>query len=441
MWRLGASHSRATERSLHAIANLFAADCAGKGLPPGPHAMTVATPAAAEDKRGSPLEVLAAFARLGVSSFGGPIAHLGYFRAEFVERRRWLDERAYADLVALCQFLPGPASSQVGFSLGLMRAGYLGGLAAWLGFTLPSAVLLVAFAYGASALNGSLGAGLLHGLKLMAVAVVAQAALGMARALAPDRPRASIAILALIVTAISPASLAQIGAIVLGGVAGLLFCRSEPREASAPAALPMSRGMGVVFLGLYVLLLALSFAPARDDALALFSAFYRSGALVFGGGHVVLPLLRSAVVAPGWVSDGAFLAGYGAAQAAPGPLFTFAAYLGAVAHAPPGGGAGAALALVAIFIPGLLALMAALPFWRDLSGRQSARAAMAGINAAVVGLLGAALYNPVFVSAVQSPADFAIAAAGFVLLVAWRAPPLVVVALTAAAGLAMAAIG
>jgi chromate transporter len=402
----------------------------------------IATPAVtpADRRAGSPLEVLTAFARLGVSSFGGPIAHLGYFRAEFVERRRWLDERAYADLVALCQFLPGPASSQVGFSLGLMRAGYLGGLAAWLGFTLPSAIVLVAFAYGASALSGPLGAGLLHGLKLVAVAIVAQAVLGMARTLTPDKPRASIAAVALIVMAISPASLAQVGAIVLGGLAGLVFCRGETHEAPEPAAFPISRRMGLLFLSLYVLLLALSFAPARDDALALFSAFYRSGALVFGGGHVVLPLLRSAVVAPGWVSDGAFLAGYGAAQAVPGPLFTFSAYLGAVAHVPPGGLAGAALALVAIFIPGLVALMAALPFWRDLSGRRSARAAMAGINAAVVGLLGAALYNPVFVSAVQSPIDFAIAAAGFVLLVVWRAPPLIVVALSAIAGLGLAAL-
>jgi chromate transporter len=403
--------------------------------------MTATAPAAIRNKRGSPLEVLRAFARLGVSSFGGPIAHLGYFRAEFVVRRRWLDERAYADLVALCQFLPGPASSQVGFSLGLMRAGYLGGLAAWLGFTLPSAIILVAFAYGASALNGPLGAGLLHGLKLVAVAIVAQAVLGMARTLAPDKPRASIAALALIVTAISPASLAQIGAIVLGGAAGLAFCRSGAHEASAPVDFPISPRMGLVFLGLYLLLLALSFTPMREDAFALFSAFYRSGALVFGGGHVVLPLLQSAVVARGWVGGGDFLAGYGAAQAVPGPLFTFAAYLGAVAHVPPGGVAGAALALVAIFIPGLLALMAALPFWRDLSSQQSARAAMAGINAAVVGLLGAALYNPVFVSAVQNSIDFAIAAAGFVLLVVWRTPPLIVVALTAAAGLGIAAIG
>ncbi|HLH51214.1 MAG TPA: chromate efflux transporter, partial [Roseiarcus sp.] len=372
--------------------------------------------------------------RLGVSSFGGPIAHLGYFRQEFVVRRRWLDERAFADLVALCQFLPGPASSQVGFSLGLMRAGYRGGLAAWLGFTLPSAILLVLFAYGASVLKGAAGEGLLHGLKLVAVAIVAQAVLGMARTLCPDKERAAIAALALILVSVAPGSLGQVGAIILGGLAGLAFCRGETREAPEPSAFPITRRMGLVFLVLFFVLLALAFTPAQG-ALALAGAFYRSGALVFGGGHVVLPLLRSAVVAPGWVADGAFLAGYGAAQAVPGPLFTFSAYLGAVAQVPPGGIAGAALALVSIFVPGLLALMAALPFWRNLSGRQTARAAMAGINAVVVGLLGAALYNPVFVSAVQSPADFAIAAAGFVLLAAWRAPPLLVVALCAAAGL------
>jgi chromate transporter len=405
----------------------------------GRRAMTVA----ARDKSspGSQLEVLRAFARLGVSSFGGPIAHLGYFHEEFVVRRRWLDERAYADLVALCQFLPGPASSQVGFSLGLMRAGYLGGLAAWFGFTLPSAVILVAFAYGATALRGPAGDGLLRGLKLVAVAIVAQAVLGMARSLAPDRPRASIAAAALLLMALSQTSLSQVGAIALGGFAGLLFCRSEAKDAPDPAAFPISRGVALAFLGLFLVLLACSFAPARDNAFALFGAFYRSGALVFGGGHVVLPLLRSAVVAPGWVSDGAFLAGYGAAQAVPGPLFTFAAYLGAVASVPPGGVAGAALALVAIFIPGLLALMAALPFWRDLRGWPSARGAMAGVNAAVVGLLASALYSPVFTSAVRSPIDFAVAAAAFVLLVVWRAPPFIVVALTATAGLGMTAIG
>jgi chromate transporter len=389
--------------------------------------------------QGSPVEVLMAFLKLGLTSFGGPIAHLGYFRAEFVERRRWLNERAYVDLVALCQFLPGPASSQTGFAIGLMRGGYLGGLAAWIGFTTPSAVLLLLFAYGAGSIADSpLGAGLLHGLKLVAVAIVAQAVLGMARSLCPDKPRASIAALAIIMMLLVPGSLGQVGAIALGGAAGLVFCRGD---AGAPAdnfAMPVSRRMGVVCLGVFFLLLALAFVPTRDGALALFNAFYRSGALVFGGGHVVLPLLRDAVVVPGWVSDNTFLAGYGAAQAVPGPLFTFAAYLGTVAGVAPGGVAGAMIALAAIFLPGILALMGTLPFWHELRAQQGAQAAMRGINAAVVGLLGTALYNPVWTSAVLGTADFAIAVTGFVLLVVWRTPPIVVVLLSAAAGLGLA---
>ncbi len=389
---------------------------------------------------GSPLEVLLAFARLGLTCFGGPIAHIGYFRDEFVLRRRWLDEPTYADLVGLCQFLPGPASSQVGFSLGLLRGGYLGGLAAWLGFTLPSAVGLVLFAYGASSLRGPLGDGLLHGLKLVAVAIVAQAVLGMARSLCPDRPRASIATLALILMLIAPGSLSQIGAIALGAAAGLLLCRGGVAPAPADLALAVSRRLGGIFLGVFFAVLALSFVAVPDGAAALFAAFYRAGALVFGGGHVVLPLLRDAVVIPGWVSDNGFLAGYGAAQAVPGPLFTFAAYLGAVSNVAPGGVAGAAIALVAIFAPGMLVLMGTLPFWHALRARPGARAAMAGVNAAVVGLLGAALYDPVWTGAVHDPADFAIAASGFVLLVAWRAPPLLVVVLTVAAA-AVPAIG
>ena len=390
---------------------------------------------------GSPTEVLLVFARLGLSCFGGPIAHIGYFRDEFVLRRRWLDEPTYADLVGLCQFLPGPASSQVGFSLGLLRGGYLGGLAAWLGFTLPSALGLVLFAYGASSLHGPLGDGLLHGLKLVAVAIVAQAVLGMARSLCPDRPRASIATLALILMMIAPGSPSQIGAIALGGVAGLLLCRGGTAPAPADLALPVSRRLGGVFLGVFLAVLALSFVPVPDGVAALFAAFYRAGALVFGGGHVVLPLLRDAVVIPGWVSDSAFLAGYGAAQAVPGPLFTFAAYLGAVSNVAPSRVAGAAITLVAIFTPGMLVLMGTLPFWHALRARPGARAAMAGVNAAVVGLLGAALYDPVWTSAVQAPADFAIAACGFVLLVAWRAPPLLVVLLTATAAVGLSMTG
>jgi chromate transporter len=390
---------------------------------------------------GSPLEVLLIFLKLGLTSFGGPVAHLGYFRREFVVRRAWLDDRAYAELVALCQFLPGPASSQVGFAVGLMRAGYLGGLAAWAGFTLPSAAAMTLFAYGEGALKGPVGDGLLHGLKLVAVAIVAQAVIGMAQSLCPDRARATIAVLSLILMAFAPAGWAQIAIILLGALAGLIVCRQGGDVAGAVAEAPISRRMGIVFAGLYAVLLALSFVPARASVAALVAAFYRSGALVFGGGHVVLPLLRAAVVDPGWVSDSAFLSGYGAAQAVPGPLFTFAAYLGAVASVAPGGVAGAALALVAIFAPGLLLLMAALPFWNGLRARGDARAAMAGVNAAVVGLLGSALYNPVWTSAVRGPTDFAIAAAGFAALIVWRAPPLAVVVATAAASVALSLSG
>jgi len=399
-------------------------------------------PAGEARATGSPLEILRIFLRLGCTSFGGPIAHLGYFRAEFVERRRWLTEQAYADLVALSQFLPGPASSQTGFGVGLMRGGLLGALAAWTGFTLPSAVLLMLFAYGAGSIaDSTIGAGLLHGLKLVAVAIVAQAVMGMAKSLCPDRERASIATVALIVMLLVPGSIAQIGTIVAGGVAGFLLCRGEADMAADSFAMPVSRRLGLFCLVLLFVLLAIAFVPARPGALALFDAFYRSGALVFGGGHVVLPLLRNAVVAPGWVSDSTFLAGYGAAQAVPGPLFTFAAYLGAVANVSPGGIAGAAIALVAIFVPGIFCGLGTLPFWHALRARPAAQAAMRGTNAAVVGLLAAALYSPVFTSAVQSPADVAIAAAGFVLLTVWRAPPLIVVVLSALAGMGLSLLG
>lgn len=401
----------------------------------------------ASSRRGSVGEVFSAFLRLGLTSFGGPIAHLGYFRAELVERRRWLDERAYADLVGLCQFLPGPASSQVGFALGLMRGGWRGGLAAWAGFTLPSAALLVLFAYGAGSLADSVaGAGLLHGLKLVAVAVVAQAVWGMARSLCPDRERASIATVAAILVLFAPTAVGQVGAIVLGGIAGLLLSRTTTGQVADPVpeplAMPVSRRAGIACLALFMtLLIGLPVVRGLGMGISFFDAFYRSGALVFGGGHVVLPLLRDAVVTPGWVSDSAFLAGYGAAQAMPGPLFTFAAYLGTVLPGPLGGVAGAALALVAIFVPGILLLVGALPFWDALRARPRTQAAMRGVNAAVVGLLGAALYNPVWTSAVLSPADFALALLGFMLLVIWRAPPLLVVALGAAGGVGLGLIG
>jgi chromate transporter len=390
---------------------------------------------------GSPLEVLRVFLRLGLSSFGGPIAHLGYFREEFVVRRRWLDEQAFVDLVALCQFLPGPASSQVGFSIGLMRAGYRGALAAWAGFTLPSAIALVLVAYGASALRGAVGAGLLHGLKLVAVAIVAQAVWGMARTLCPDRERASIAAVAALIILFSSSSVAQIGSILLGGLGGLWLCRAAPTTATDHMTMPVSRAVGLVALTVFFgLLVGLPIAQslANSQGLALFDAFYRSGALVFGGGHVVLPLLRQAFVAPGWVSDDTFLAGYGAAQAIPGPLFTFAAYLGALVKASPHGVAGAALGLFGIFLPGILILLGTLPFWDSFRQRAGAQAMMRGVNAAVVGLLGAALYSPVWTSSVRTPGDFAVALVGFVLLMAWRAPPLVIVVISALGGIALA---
>ncbi|HXE01451.1 MAG TPA: chromate efflux transporter [Hyphomicrobium sp.] len=405
--------------------------------------MTIVTqPAAAKESgRHSPVEVLLAFLKLGLTSFGGPVAHIGYFREEFVVRRRWLDEHAYADLVGLCQFLPGPASSQVGFSIGLMRAGYLGGLAAWTGFTLPSAIALVLFAYGATLLSGPVGVGLIHGLKLVAVAIVAQAVWGMARVLCPDRERASIAVAAaLIILLFSTSPVAQIAAIALGGVAGLWLCRAELPPATGHIAVPVSRTTGFLALAVFFLLLA-GLPVLRGLGLwpgaALFEAFYRSGALVFGGGHVVLPLLREAFVTPGWISDDAFLAGYGAAQAIPGPLFSFAAYLGAVVRPSPHGLFGAALGLIGIFLPGLLILMGTLPFWDALRKRASARAVMRGVNAAVVGLLGAALYNPVWTSSVKLPGDFAIALVGFVILTVWRAPPIIVVLIGALGGIGL----
>jgi chromate transporter len=389
-------------------------------------------------REGSALEVLAAFSKLGLTSFGGPIAHIGYFREELVVRRRWLEDADYTDLVALCQFLPGPASSQVGFSLGLVRAGYLGGLAAWAGFTLPSAILMTAFAFGASALDGPIGNGILHGLKLVAVAIVAQAVWGMARSLCPDRTRASIAGIAVLILVFGASSVAQIGTIVMGGIAGWWLCRTGTTTSSKFVRVPVSRRVGGIALCLFFLLLLI--LPAMRDfsqGIGLFDAFYRSGALVFGGGHVVLPLLSSAFVAPGWVSQESFLAGYGAAQAVPGPLFSFAAYLGAAVRVLPHGVAGAALGVIGIFLPGLLVLLGALPFWDVFRQRSSAQAAMRGINAAVVGILGAALYNPLWTSAVKSPGDFAVALAGFILLVDWRAPPLLVVVLGALCGISL----
>lgn len=391
-----------------------------------------------EPPPGTLAEIFRAFLKLGLTSFGGPIAHLGYFREEFVVRRKWIDDAAYADLVALCQFLPGPASSQVGFALGVLRGnGVAGGLAAWLAFTLPSALALFAFAVAAASFSGPLADGLVHGLKLVAVAVVAQAVHGMARSLTPDRPRLAIAFAAMALAAVAGGAPAQIAAIAGGAVAGLVFCRGPGASGVGRLGCAVSRPAGLAALSLWAALLVvlplLAFA-VDSQSLRLLDSFYRAGALVFGGGHVVLPLLEAEVIAPGRVSEQAFLAGYGMAQAVPGPLFAFAAYLGAVGAAPPNGIAGAIIALVAIFLPGMLLVYATLPFWDALRQRPSAQAAIRGTNAAVVGILGAALYDPVWTGSVLSGGDFALAIGGFLLLTVWRAPSWVVVLLLAAAG-------
>ena len=381
--------------------------------------------------------IFVVFLRLGLTSFGGPIAHLGYYRTEFVERRRWLSEAAYADLVALCQLLPGPASSQVGFAVGLSRGGLLGGVAAWLGFTLPSAVAMVLFAQGAAALTGPLSAGMLHGLQVAAVAVVAQAVWSMAVSLCPDRPRATIAVVATLIVTAAPTAIGQIAAILAGAAGGAWLCREVPAaDRSARLSIPVPRSLAVAALAVFALLLIglpIAAAVSPGPALAMATAFYRAGALVFGGGHVVLPLLHASVVEPGWVSEDAFLSGYGAAQAVPGPLFTFAAYLGAMMT----GWVGAALCLVAIFLPGLLLVVGVLPFWASLGRGALIRASLRGVNAAVVGVLLGALYDPVWTKGIGGPADFALALVAFALLVIWKAPPWLVVLVSAAGGAAV----
>jgi chromate transporter len=389
-------------------------------------------------QRGSVAEVFLAFLKLGLTSFGGPIAHLGYFREELVLRRRWVGEHGYADLVALAQFLPGPASSQVGFALGMLRAGPFGGLAAFLAFTLPSAVLMVGFAFGAAMFSGPVGGGILTGLK--AVAIVAQAVWGMARTLTPDARRAGIAVAAALVVLAFAGPLAQVAAILVGVLGGLVLCRAPAEPEPARVAMPLSRAAGAVCLaGFAALLVGLPIAAAalQSRTLDVVDAFYRAGSLVFGGGHVVLPLLEAEVVGPGWVSPEAFLAGYGAAQAMPGPLFSFAGYLGAVLDAPPNGLAGAAIALLAIFLPGLLLMAGVLPFWDAVRTRPVVRAAMRGANAAVVGILAVALYDPVFTTAITGAGEFGLALVCFVLLMAFRAPPWLVVLVAAAGGVAI----
>ncbi|MDA8109341.1 MAG: chromate efflux transporter [Betaproteobacteria bacterium] len=380
--------------------------------------------------------VFLAFLKLGCTSFGGPIAHLGYLRAEFVERRKWLDDAAYTDLVALCQFLPGPASSQVGIGLGAMRAGVPGALAAWLGFTLPSAALMVLAGYGLHVLHISTAAGWVHGLKLAAVAVVAQAVWGMGRQLCPDRARATIAVCAALLALSWSSALAQILAIAAGGVIGWRLLPRGIVAAGEHAEFGIGRRLSWVSLALFFALLGVLPVLARagaGQAISVFDSFYRAGSLVFGGGHVVLPLLRAEVV-PRWSDDSAFLAGYGLAQALPGPLFTFAAYLGTAMRGAPAGLAGGLLALCAIFLPAFLLVFAALPHWNALRRMAGVRAALNGVNAAVVGILLAALYDPIFTTAVHAPTDFALALAGFALLTFWKLPPLWVVVLAALGG-------
>ncbi|MGF1592607.1 MAG: chromate efflux transporter [Kiloniellaceae bacterium] len=382
-------------------------------------------------------DVFLAFLHLGFTSFGGPVAHLGYFREAFVVRRRWLDERSYADLVALCQFLPGPASSQVGIGIGLAKAGIAGAFAAWIAFTLPSAVALMVFGYGVVGFHDAIPPGLLHGLKVAAVAVVAQAVWGMARSLCPDAPRVTLAVLAAAVVLAAPTPAMQVSVIAAGGLAGLLALRGEADAHHVALKIKVSKAVALACLALFfTLLIGLPLLAAANPSqtLALIDSFYRSGALVFGGGHVVLPLLQSEVVPPGWVSNDAFLAGYGAAQAVPGPLFTFAAYLGTVMQPLPNGWAGAAIALLAIFAPSFLLVIGALPFWDSLRRHRSVQKALLGVNAAVVGLLLAALYNPVWTSGILSPGDFALALIAFTLLVFWKLPPWLVVALSACGG-------
>jgi chromate transporter len=389
----------------------------------------------AERHPGTPGAVLAACLKLGLSSFGGPVAHLGYFRAEFVTKRGWLDEPAFADLLALCQFLPGPASSELLIAIGLMRAGFWGAIGAWIGFTLPSALALVLFGLGIGRWGHLANAAWLHGLKIVAAAVVAQAVWGMARALAPDRTRMTLAVCAAAVALSVPATAGQVGAIVLGGAAGLALLRDGAARAAPPLAPRAGRlGAALALALFFVLLLALPLAvrASGSHALALASSFYRSGALVFGGGHVLLPLLQASVVPPGWVGNDAFLAGYGAAQAVPGPLFTFAAYLGAVMGPVPNGWLGGLLCLVAVFLPGFLLVLGTVPFWSALRGNGAMQAVLKGVNAAVVGLVLAALYRPIWTSAIHGPRDFLIALAAFLLLVFWRAPPWAVVVLGAA---------
>ncbi len=382
-------------------------------------------------------QVFLVFLRLGLTSFGGPVAHLGYFREEFVARKKWLSEQSYADIVALCQFLPGPASSQVGLAVGLSRAGYHGALAAWAGFTLPSALALTIFALSLGVFDESVLPGMLQGLKIVAVAVVAQAVWGMAKSLCPDTLRASLMALYAAVILLAPSVWTQVAVIALAGLAGLFLFKPGPAASREALSLPVSRRAGLLWLGIFfsgLIILPLLASILPSQTLALLDAFYRAGSLVFGGGHVVLPLLQAEVVPPGWVDANTFLAGYGAAQAVPGPLFTFASFLGAAMQTAPSGWTGSIICLLAIFAPSFLLVAGALPFWETLRHNLRMQAALTGINAAVVGILLAALYDPVWTSAIHAPQDFALALLAFIALMFWKLPPWLVVLVCAVLG-------
>ncbi|MDH3286790.1 MAG: chromate transporter [Betaproteobacteria bacterium] len=387
------------------------------------------------------ISIFTIFLKLGFTSFGGPIAHIGYFRHEFVEKRNWLDDNSYADLVALCNFLPGPASSQIGMALGISQRGLQGALAAWLGFTMPSALALIGFAYGFTAFGIASDAGWLHGLKIVAVAVIAQAIWGMGKNLCPDRSRATLAIVATLIVFLWPTAWGQIFAILIGGIIGWRYFEPVALHSPENVKFPLSKTVAVVawvlFFGLLFGLPSLA-TVVENNTLSIFDSFYRTGSLVFGGGHVVLPLLHNEVVPPGWVRDDVFLAGYGAAQAVPGPLFTFAAYLGTINAVEPKGFTGGMLALVAIFLPSFLLVAGALPYWDALRQKKHVQSALRGVNAAVVGLLLAALYNPVWTTSIQDTGDMALALIAFGLLMFWKLSPVYVVAVTAVGGAVLA---
>jgi len=385
------------------------------------------------------LEVLKVSMRLGLTSFGGPIAHLGYFHEEYVKRRKWLDEKNYADLVALCQFLPGPASSQVGIAIGIQRAGLLGGLMAWLGFTLPSAIALMIFAWVLQGFNIQ-HAGWVHGLMIVAVAVVAQAVWGMASKLATGKTKSTIAVISAVCALLVPTPMVQVLIIIVAGLIGWIFFRKNTVQEIQPMPILMSKKTSIIFLALFfafLMVLPVLRLMIHNQGLAMFDSFYRAGALVFGGGHVVLPLLQQDVVPTGWVTNAQFLAGYGAAQAVPGPLFTFSSYLGFVSKPYPNGIMGSILALIAIFLPAFFLVAGALPFWNILRSRPGFQTALSGINASVVGILMAALYHPVWTSAIKSPYDFCLALIAFTLLMIWKLPPWIVVIISALGGVVL----